>query len=345
MSSTTGTQRRLRLVISQPRSAAIATAFAVRFTPRAGFWSWLRRSANSFGWVGQGMVRIDGQGAHFFARRLTLLGLRRVQRLIRAYEIHDVYREERAVQINLRGAVQRAFVRFWAADAATAAQLVACLPTSRTIELEEAAQATARTGRSPRLLVLPLAVAALVVCLSLLILNWGHLPPAAPPAPAQQAGAPRAQPAVAGPTDADVLAARADLGKFLARCDALTMQFGTAFDTLLTSNLSQQEFADGLERWQLPQWRNLAHQLPIAPATPLHARAAAELQAVITGWERALTLYVHGLRAQDPREVDSAFEAMRTAEQHEGMARQLLNDLERGRSDVAAAAAATHSAQ
>jgi hypothetical protein len=139
-----------------------------------------------------------------------------------------------------------------------------------------------------------------------------------------------------------VLATRSDLGKFLARCDALTMQFGTAFDTLLTSNLSQQDFADGLERWQLPQWRNLARQLPITPAMPLHARASAELQAVINGWERALALYVHGLRAQDPREVDSAFEAMRTAEQHEGRARQLLSDLERGRSD---AAAATRAAQ
>src|SRR5262249_24023736 len=128
---------------------------------------------------------------------------------------------------------------------------------------------------------------------------------------------------------AEVFQTRSDLERFGARFDVLTQQFAVAFEALTVGGtLSQQDFADGLERWLLPQWGLLARQLPLPSASTLRGRADRELGGVIAGWQRALKLYADGLRAQDSRAVDVAFDAMREAEGHEGRARQLLWRLE-----------------
>ena len=126
-----------------------------------------------------------------------------------------------------------------------------------------------------------------------------------------------------------MLQARSDLEKFEPRFDALTQQFATAFQALTVGGtLSQEEFADGLDRWLLPQWATLAGQVPQASAATLRGRADSELDGVIAGWRRALHLYADGLRAGDSGAVNAAFDAMREAEAHEGRARQLLWRLE-----------------
>jgi hypothetical protein len=68
----------------------------------------------------------------------------------------------------------------------------------------------------------------------------------------------------------------------------------------------------------------------------LRTRADEQLGAVIANWQRALTLYAHGLRAQDVREVNRAFDAIRAAEAREARAQQLLRLLERSQRDAGA---------
>ena len=67
-----------------------------------------------------------------------------------------------------------------------------------------------------------------------------------------------------------------------------------------------------------------------APAAgSIRASAQEHLIAVVTSWRRALATYASGLRDQDAREVLSAFDYMKDAEQHEAQAQVLLDDFER----------------
>jgi len=340
---TRASPRHLRLVPSPAHPDAAQREFPVRFTLARRPFSWLRRPPNGFGWVGGGTLRLESQGVRVTGRHLTLLGLRRLQYLIRPDEIRDVYREGNVVQINLRTGPRRPMLRFWLADVAQAAELVARLPTHRTIELEARLRSpeSRRGSLRPAFGLLALAAAVLIALTWLRSARIGPVPTWVPPytgTPRAAAPADALQRAVAGTTDAEMLQSRTDLEKFSGRFDALATQFATALSALTAGALSQPEFADGLDRWLQPQWATLARQLPsaspgAAPET-LRARIDSELRAVIAGWQRALTLYAHGLRAQDPREVNRAFEAMRGADEHQRHAWQLLRDLEPEQRDV-----------
>ena len=335
--TTPAPRRHLRLVPSPAHPDAARESFSVRFSAVADRLAWLRQPANGFGWVGDGSVRFMPEGVSIIGRRLTVWGPRGSPHLIRRGEIRDVYREGNAVQINLRQGGRRPFVRFWTEDVADAAELVARLPTTRTIELETPASAPQGAGAlRPELWLIALAV------LVLLALAWlkamqSPAPATLVPAPAIPTSRPltgstsadELQRALEAASPAERFQARADLEKFGASFDALTQQFGTAFNALtVAGTLSQQEFADGLEKWLLPQWVMLARQLPQVPAATLRGRANRELGGVIDAWQRALKLYTAGLRAQDSRAVNAAFDSIREAEANEGRARWLLWRLE-----------------
>ena len=340
--TTRASPRHLRLVPSPARRDVAEREFPVHFTRPPYRLGWLRRPANGFGWVGTGTLRFESEGVLLSGKRLTLLGLRRARRLILPEEIRDVYREGNAVQINLHVGARRPFLRFWARDAAEATRLVARLPTRRTIELETELRSPEAAGRARRsaLLLLALAVAVLVGLSWLRAVRLGPAPAplSAPSWRTEHAAAASAgdlERAVRGASDAEVQQSRADLERFGERFAGLTTQFTTAFNALMLGNLSQQAFADGAEQWLLPQWRTLAQQLPSAPAETLRGRSAQELGAVVAGWQRALTLYAHGLRARDPAEVNGAFDAMRDAEAHQQRAWRLRGDLEHRQSESA----------
>jgi hypothetical protein len=332
-------RRHLRLISSPARPDAGRESFGVHFSAASDRLAWLRQPANGFGWVGDGVVRFVPEGVLIAGRRLTLWGRRESPRLIRPEEIRDVYREGNAVQINLRDAGRRrSFLRFWTEDIADAAELVARLPTTRTIELETLLRSpqSAREALRPSIWLLALTVVVLVGIAALKALQAPRLPspvptPAATPLPhlVAPAAVDELQQAVDAASPAEVLQARADLEKFDARFDALTQQFATAFNALTVGGtLSQREFADGLDKWLLPQWTSLAGQLSAEPAATLRGRADRELGEVIASWQRALRLYADGLRAQDSTAVNASFDAMREAESHEGRAELLLRRLE-----------------
>ena len=319
-------RQKLRAVPAISARAMAQREIAVRFTSMAGLIGPTRKPPNSFGWVGPGTLQFSEQGILVTARRATLLGLRHAQRFIPPAEIRDVYREANAVQVHLRGA-RNAYFRLWAEDAACAAQIVALLPTSHTVEFENTVNELENAGawRMPALLAVVLsAVAALVV------MGWVYKyrsvavyrPRAAAVAPPAVPGAARSPVATA-----DALRATEDLVQVGARIEALTAEFSAALDALMDGSVSQQKFAEGLDQWLRPQWDDLEARVRRANAAPgsLQARADGELMGAIHNWQLALRSYAEDLR--DQRLVDRAFEYIKRAEQHQSRARQMQIDL------------------
>ena len=299
--------------------------FPIRFSPTIHLSGLLRRSQNSYGWVGQGTLLVDEHGVRVTARRLTLLGLYRTVLFILPTEIREVYREGQSIRIDLQAGTRHDFFCFWAETAGAAAEIVRRLPTSRTIEIEGPARNSGDSSgdayRSAMWLALAVALVGLLAWLGLerFLSHYG---------PTARDGSGRAQRSativpgdVAGSgSDVETLAARGELRKFTQRFDSLSLQFSTAFTALQRGNLSQEEFIDGVEKWLLPQWEALG-------AEP-GAASNSEFRPVIDNWHRALMAYAHGLRAHDPSEVFSAFSYIRVAESHQARARELFDELD-----------------
>lgn len=317
--------RRSLRVVPPPGPRQLPRTFPVRFNVTPGV-----AAQNSYRWVGAGSVLLDEQGIQITARRLTLLGLRRVEHFIHRSEILEVYREGDTIRIDLQGEARRSFVRFWAQDAARAAEIVRLLPTTRTIELEGGAE-RARGGDTHK----SVLWYALVAILAGVLASFVFLPRSRVPTPRQQQPVGMQAPAVNRPARipyALSLEARGDLQKFTPRIQALADQFAVAFEAVQRGNISQQDFRVGLEKWLLPQWATLASQLPPTPVTdPVRADADAQIYGVIVTWQLVLSTYAQGLRDNDYREVLKAFDYLRDAEAHEREAVALLDRLEAGK--------------
>ena len=302
-------------------------AIAVRFTSTAGLIARRRRPLNSFRWVGPGTLRLDEHGILITAKRSTLLGLRPSEHFISAAEIHDVYREGSAVQVHLRGP-RHAYFRLWAEDAASAAQLVASLPTRRTIEFESefSEPQVASAWRMPIGWLIALLAAAAVAAF---IWSAGHRAEVRrdPPQPSPP---PSAAPARSVVSPEDVLLAQGDLTRFGPRIVALEAEFTLAFNALMDGRVSQEKFADELEQWLLPQCDELEAQLHRShpAAGSLQQRADADLMAAINNWQLATRAYTDDLRNQ--RFVQKPFVYMARAYPHRWRAERLLDALERG---------------
>jgi hypothetical protein len=305
--------------------------------------------------VGAGTLLLDAYGIQVVARRLTVIGFRRTARYIPPAAIRHVFREGPAVRIDVQTDSDRWFFRFWLPSAAQAAELVELLPTSRTIELDGLQGAASASAPEYRGSSVWLVVGA--VLLGTLLWagfatmrtnparsNSGAVRGPAVPRPASVwSPVPSSKPARLHVTAADLLAARADLDNFSARFAALRTQFGVAFDALQRGDMSQEDFADGLERWLLPQWGVLEEQLTRAPGAvdgEAQSEVDAQLSAAAESWRRALSGYAHGLRNHDSSEVLGAFKDMAAAREHETTADNRLMQLEEhggGRNEVVGA--------
>lgn len=302
---------------------------AVRFTSISGLIAPVRKPLNSFGWVGPATLRFSEDGVLITARRATLFGLRQSQRFIPPAEICDVYREANAVQVHLRGS-RNPYFRLWAEDAACAAQIVALLPTSHTVEFETAVQElqTATAWHVPAMWVVVLSAAAALAVL-LWVDRYRSVAVRRPvtvllPRPA----APAATPELVA-TPADALRVAEELAQFNARIETLTAEFSAALDALMDGRVSQQKFAAEMDEWLRPQWDDLEARVRRTHATPgpLHGRADAELLAAINNWQLALRAYAEDLRTQ--RVADRAFGYIGRAQLHHSRAQQMQLDLER----------------
>lgn len=334
--SATATQRRA----TQPVVAALPRPnprkFPVRFTPNPGLRSLLRRPPNTYGWVGAGAVLIDQQSLRVTARRLTPLGLRRALDFVHQSEIREVYREGNAIRVDLLDDERPGYFCFWAEDAESAAEIVRRLPTTSTVEIEGASRAVweeppQRFSRS-----VLWAAACIVLIGGSIWAGKTFFPLARTPQTIPHSGAtlPGPLPMPIHTTSAPAVVADvgtlSDLEKFTARFDALALQFSVASDALQTGELSQAEFANGLEHWLIPQWQVLSTELasPAAEAGVLRTNTDMLLKQVSDSWSQALTLYVQGLRDHDYREVLRGYDFIRDAEEYENESHGLLAQLE-----------------
>jgi hypothetical protein len=168
---------------NEPETEVMAQTFDIRFARSGGIAAWFGAPANSFGWKGGGLLRIDANGLSIGLKRgiASLLARRRSQR-IPAASIQEVYREGEALRVEFTTVENpRAVLPFWTRDRDTAARIVQLLPTSRTIELEDGADE--RRATAPRHTRLALAAAlVLSAALGALFLNDQRPAPATPPA-------------------------------------------------------------------------------------------------------------------------------------------------------------------
>lgn len=325
-------RQHLRVITPNASEVSAEREIAVRFTSASGLIAPIRKPLNSFGWVGPATLSFSGQGVLVAAKRATLLGLRQTQRFIGPAEIRDVYREANAVQVHLRGS-RDPYFRLWAENSASAAQIVALLPTRRTVEFES-------DLRQPEIVIawrLPaVGFVALLVVSFLMALAWfaGHrgLAVRAPDAASLAQSHPPIAIPKPGPVATqgdDALYADQDLIKFGARSEALSAEFATAFQALMDGSVSQERFANELDQWLRPQWDELEAGVRRTNAAPgsLRDRADHELIGTINNWQLALYAYADDLRNR--RQVVRSFDYIRRAEWHYQRVEQMQSELER----------------
>ncbi|MFL6605452.1 MAG: hypothetical protein ACJ8R9_29525 [Steroidobacteraceae bacterium] len=329
---------------------AEAPEFQVLFSRPESFGPRPDSQPNSFRWSGSGTIHIMERGVLIIARRRSLMAFHTTQeRFVPAAEICDVYREGNSVRVDLRGELQqRDYFRFWTADTAVAGTIVRLLPTTRTIEYDSPAPISARAPqRPPRArrrtaphTYIPIAlVAGFIAAASFIAADkLRHQAPSDTAthkliAPAMEPGRTAALSTVAPPraTAAQIEATTAYLRHFDDRMDGLRAQFRMAFYALQTGSLPQQDFAAGIDRWLLPQWRTLYNEL--ASSRPedgsLNWVVRENLLHVARGWERALDDYVIGLNEQNYTTVLGAFDRMSAANDAQRKAWSIIEDAQR----------------
>jgi hypothetical protein len=329
---------------------AEAPEFQVLFSRPADFAGRPDSQPNSFRWSGNGTIHIMERGLLIIARRRSAMAFHTTEeRFVPAAEICDVYREGNSVRVDLRGELQqRDYFRFWTADTATAGTIVRLLPTTRTIEYDGPAPISvqARQTRPPDrrsasahtyiLIALGAGFIAVASFISADKLRHQASPDSGEHkliAPAMEPGKTAAQNTVTPPraTAAQIEAVRAYLRRFDDRIDGLRAQYRMAFQALQTGALSQQAFAEGIDRWFLPQWRTLYNEL--ASNRPedgsLDWVVRQDLLHVARGWERGLDDYVRGLNDQNYTVVLEAFDRMSAANEAQREAWGVIEDAQR----------------
>ena len=93
---------------------------------------------------------------------------------------------------------------------------------------------------------------------------------------------------------------------------------------LLDGSLSQEDFANGAERWLVPQWVSEEKRLRDGrfPTGSPREDLRAEMIGVTANWRNGLEAYATGLRQHDSVAVHRAFAYIGVAEEAERSARQ-----------------------
>jgi hypothetical protein len=306
--------------------------FRIRFSRTRGLTALFEPPANSYRWVGHGTLRVEPNGVQLLARTRRLFVLPRTQRrYVLGPQISEVYRQADGVRVELRENSRHAVLNFWAEDAASAARIVRLLPTARTVEFDEVTQPSRRSpASSTRTFVAALATIALALLGS--AVWWASERFRArtiSPAPAVRAGSPT-HAALSAPSMESSLSAseraqiEANWARFAEHSEALRAQYRVAFDALLNGSLSQEDFANGLTHWLIPQWTSEQRNLREMTFPASSAELREELLRSAENWEAALAAYARGLNEQDVQRVQLAFTYMRAAEDAEGRAWKIV---------------------
>jgi hypothetical protein len=304
--------------------------FHVRFTPENE--PAPEAPANSFRWIGWATLHIGARGVSVAARRRGWMGFhRRERRFFPSADICNVYREGGAVRVELSATpAGRQSFQFWPGDLRSAATIVALLPTANTVEIDAPLSSAAPTtpGRRTRTTVWVLAIAAAAVA-GLISAGVAFLRQSEKSLQVAASGTVDLTPAPGIPlqstpdkivrdtptADPEALAGVRDFERIEPQIEGLKTQFVTAFTALQLGAMSQPDFADGLDKWLIPQWRTLSSQIAEnAPQrTSVRYGIHENLAAVAAVWQSALRAYASGLREHDNDKNLAAFAQMRRA--------------------------------
>ncbi len=311
--------------------------FHVRFTPENDPAPDV--PANSFRWSGWATLHIGARGVLVAARRRGWMGFhRRERRFFPSADICNVYREGSAVRVELSAtpAGKQSF-QFWPGDLRSAATIVALLPTAHTIEIDAPASSDTPTtpARRKRTAVWVLTVAAAAVAgliaagvaflrqgeKSLQVAASGTADLAAAPGIPLQSTPDRIV-RTTPMADPEALAGIRDFERIEPQIEGLKTQFATAFTALQLGAITQGDFADGLDKWLIPQWRTLSSQIAETgpQSTSVRYGMHEDLAAVASVWQSALRAYASGLREHDTDRNLGAFVQMRRASDFESQA-------------------------
>jgi hypothetical protein len=140
--------------------------FDIRFARSAGLAAILEEPSNRFRLKGAGLLSIAADGVTFAARRSLLSVFTHARsRRIAAANLREVYREGDALRIEFATPESpREVMPFWVDDRRTGSEIVRLMPTSRTVELDDAPKGSASPPASlDRRLLLSLAL-LIVLC-------------------------------------------------------------------------------------------------------------------------------------------------------------------------------------
>ncbi|HEY8509033.1 MAG TPA: hypothetical protein VIL32_11790 [Steroidobacteraceae bacterium] len=286
--------------------------FDIWFAPERGLLSLLQTPANSFGWVGRGMLLFEPHGLRFRAARNRLLQFLRADHFIALSEVAEVYREGNAIRVQLRSRdPSKPFVSFWASDPASAANIVGLMPTAATVELDEPITFKRKTRRQhPAWMLAAALLAAVVLAAAWKMMQRGSETEIAstPVVAATPAVASRTETAPAPPVEVDLIAQ--DLERFLIRKEALTQRYMQLLEALQLDRIRAEMFGLQVHNTLIPEWHALEEELRAQSLERGSARAQVRdlLVQVTEDWQRALRDHVRGLQEQNPEVVRRAFE-------------------------------------
>jgi hypothetical protein len=308
----------------------VTHTFDIRFAPSAGVAAWRLEPVNRFRWKGTGKLSIAADSITIAARRGFISRFRRLQsRRIEAVDLKEVYREGAALRLEFSTAdCAREVLPLWVDDRETAASIVQLLPTTRTVELDDAPSRTAAIGRFDRRVIASLLVGIGIGALT----TWLGLREAARTSSADVSQAPVATRAE---TVADAEAASSDvetrartlratpafqralpsITDFHREADVLLAQYRLRRHDLETDRIDRLQFARMLRQLET-EWSNTSTAILAdeSLANPRIADVRAELEHVARRWREFLTLYADGMLHEEPATIRRAFDTLGAVE-------------------------------
>jgi hypothetical protein len=324
----------------------LSQTFDVRFAPTEGLAAVLAAPANTLRWKGAGRISIQPGAITIAVKRGLLTAFARDRsRRITAGQLREVYREGAALRLEFSSPGNaREVLPLWANDREAAAEIVRLLPTSRTVEVEQASSKREAKFRPDPRAFGGLLTAALVIAVGVIALQRSRLVtvPAAPAAapttrePVKVAPelAPVEIPAVRLPiriedpitpvpkgTPAYGIA-QAQLALFEKESAALLDEYRGYRTQLETDVLSTQAFADKLGTLELGWW-NVTFRILEEPQfeDPALIGLRATQLAAARNWRAFLDLYTEGQLRNDQVLISRSFVLLERAEQMQARAR------------------------
>jgi hypothetical protein len=316
----------------------LARTFDVRFAPTAGLTAVLAAPANTLRWKGAGSLSIHPEAITIALKRGLLSWFARdASRRIAAGQLREVYREGAALRLEFSSPGNaREVLPLWANDREAAAEIVRLLPTSRTVEVEQAPDKRTPRFRPDTRAIGWLLGIAVVIAGGIAVVQRERIipaPTAAAPAVAEPVVAPAPVPAVIEIPPPDTLRvegpvvpiqpgspaygkAVAQLTRFQTEAAALLVEYQLYRSQLETDALTTEGFIAKLEGSIESGWWTVTFRIleePTFDDPALVGLRATELAAA-RHWRAFLDLYVEGLKKNDEALITRAFVLLRRAE-------------------------------